>query len=66
MPRKIRELIADLERANFRLRKNRSGGSHRRYLHPNGPRVTLSGNRGDDAHNYQEKIVKEAIEEAQK
>ncbi|MDE2736302.1 MAG: type II toxin-antitoxin system HicA family toxin [Gemmatimonadota bacterium] len=64
MPRKIRELIADLERAGFRLRKNKRGGSHRRYQHPKGPQVTLSGNRGDDAHHYQEKEVKQAIEEA--
>ena len=64
MPRKVRELIADLERAGFYLRKNKSGGSHRRYQHPKGPRVTLSGKRGDDAHQYQEKEVKKAIEEA--
>ena len=64
MPRKIRELIADLEKAGFRLRKNKSGGSHRRYQHPKGPRVTLSGNRGDDAYPYQEKEMKKAIEEA--
>ena len=41
MPRKLRELIADLERAGF---GNRGGkGSHRNSIHPRGDRVTLSG-----------------------
>ena len=63
MPRKIRELIRDLEDAGF---ENRGGkGSHRNYEHPNGPRVTLSGKPGDDAKTYQEREVKQAIEEAQ-
>ncbi len=62
MPRKIRELIADLERAGFR---NRGGkGSHRTYVHPRyGSHVVVSGHSGDDAHRYQEKKVKEAIKE---
>jgi predicted RNA binding protein YcfA (HicA-like mRNA interferase family) len=63
MPRKIRELVADLESAGF---KNRGGkGSHRNYVHPKvaGP-VTISGKLGDDAKQYQEKAVKRAIEES--
>jgi predicted RNA binding protein YcfA (HicA-like mRNA interferase family) len=60
MPRKIRQLIRDLERAGF---VHRSGkGSHRNYLHPNGERVTLSGQTGDDAKPYQEREVRQAIE----
>jgi predicted RNA binding protein YcfA (HicA-like mRNA interferase family) len=63
MPRKIRELIRDLERAGFR---NRGGhGSHRNFVHPkvaNG--VTLSGNSGDDAQAYQESAVRRAIKES--
>lgn len=62
MPRKIRELIADLERAGF---FNRGGkGSHRNYKHPKGTKVVpISGKAGDDAKSYQEKQVKEAIDE---
>ena len=59
MPRKLRELIADLERAGF---VNRGGkGSHRNYLHPRGVRVTLSGQSGADARYYQEKEVRQKI-----
>ncbi|HBC76828.1 MAG: hypothetical protein A2008_13940 [Candidatus Wallbacteria bacterium GWC2_49_35] len=65
MPRKILELIADLERAGF---INRGGkGSHRNFIHPMAKvSVALSGNKGDDAKKYQEKKIKEAIEEASK
>jgi predicted RNA binding protein YcfA (HicA-like mRNA interferase family) len=63
MPRKIRELIGDLELAGF---VNRGGkGSHRNYQHPNGQRVTISGKTGDDAKPYQEREVEQAIEESQ-
>ena len=62
MPRKIRQLIADLEKAGF---VNRGGkGSHRNYEHPKGIRVTLSGRPGDDVHHYQEKEVKKKIQES--
>ena len=64
MPRKIRQLIADLRRAGF---VNRGGkGSHRNYEHPNGLEVTISGKLGDDARPYQEKLVQKRIEESQK
>ena len=63
MPRKVRDLIRDLERAGF---ENRGGrGSHRNFEHPNGPRVTLSGQPGDDAKPYQEREVSGAIEQAE-
>ena len=59
MPRKLRELMADLERAGF---VNRGGkGSHRNYIHPQGIRVTLSGQAGGDARHYQEKEVRRKI-----
>lgn len=46
---------------------NRGGkGSHRNYLHANGVALTLSGNLGDDAKPYQEKLVRQKIEEAQR
>ena len=63
MPRKIRELVTDLEAAGF---VNRGGkGSHRNFVHPNVVKpVTLSGKLSDDAKNYQERAVKLAIQEA--
>jgi len=60
MPRKIRQLMADLQRAGFADRGGK--GSHRNYMHPKGMRVTLSGNPGDDARHYQEKNVRQALE----
>ncbi|MXX14774.1 MAG: type II toxin-antitoxin system HicA family toxin [Gemmatimonadetes bacterium] len=61
MPRKIRELIKDLEAAGF---VNRGGrGSHRKFVHSKVSKsVVLSGQLGDDAKHYQEKDVKVAIE----
>ena len=65
MPRKIRELIAELENAGF---ENRGGkGSHRNFAHPKVPNlVTISGKLGEDAKKYQERILKYAVEESQK
>jgi len=63
MPRKVRELIRDLERAGF---VNRGGkGSHRNYLHPSGVRITVSGHAGDDAKRYQGRDVENALRETQ-
>jgi predicted RNA binding protein YcfA (HicA-like mRNA interferase family) len=60
MPRKVRQLIADLEHAGF---VNRGGkGSHRNFSHPKGLRVTISGGAGDDAKHYQERDVRRALE----
>ena len=62
MPRKVRDLVSELDRAGF---VNRGGkGSHRNLEHPKGFRVTLSGGLGDDAKPYQEKEVRRAIREA--
>ncbi len=64
MPRKVRQLMADLEKAGY---VNRGGkGSHRNYIHPTGARVTISGREGDDAKHYQERQVRRQIEESQK
>jgi predicted RNA binding protein YcfA (HicA-like mRNA interferase family) len=60
MPRKVRQLIADLESAGFVNRGRK--GSHRNFAHPKGVRVTLSGNPGDDARPYQERDVRRALE----
>lgn len=60
MPRKVRQLIADLEKAGF---VNRGGkGSHRNFTHPQGLRVTISGGAGDDAKHYQERDVRRALD----
>lgn len=62
MPPKIRELIAELERAGFVSRGGK--GSHRNFLHPAVARpVTISGRPGDDAKHYQVRAVKRALEE---
>jgi predicted RNA binding protein YcfA (HicA-like mRNA interferase family) len=62
MPRKVRQLIADLEKAGF---MNRGGkGSHRNFTHPQGLRVTISGGAGDDAKHYQERDVRRALDAA--
>ncbi len=59
MPRKVRQLIADLESAGF---VNRGGkDSHRNFTHPKGVRVTVSGGTGDDAKYYQERDVRRAV-----
>jgi predicted RNA binding protein YcfA (HicA-like mRNA interferase family) len=65
MPRKIRDLIRDLERAGF---VNRGGkGSHRNYVHPMLKKpITISGNENEDVKHYQEMAVLTAIKEVQK
>jgi predicted RNA binding protein YcfA (HicA-like mRNA interferase family) len=69
MPRKIRELKADLQRAGFASRTAK--GSHTFWTHPRLPsfRLTLAGHDGDDAKSYQEAAVRDArlrLEEAQR
>ena len=62
MPRKIRQLKADLRKAGFVERPGK--GSHTNWAHPLVPNsVTLSGHDGDDAKTYQEKSVREALEQ---
>lgn len=64
MPRKIRELIKELEMAGFIDRGGK--GSHRNFMHTSGVVLTLSGKPGDDAKPYQEKLVKAKIKDTQK
>jgi predicted RNA binding protein YcfA (HicA-like mRNA interferase family) len=54
MPKKIRDLIKDLENAGF---INRGGkGDHRNFVHPNVTKsITISGKGGDDAKHYRKK-----------
>jgi predicted RNA binding protein YcfA (HicA-like mRNA interferase family) len=66
MPRKIRELVADLEKAGW-FHTSGDKGSHRKFAHPGSPRkIILSGSSGADAQHYQEKLVKAAIREVRK
>jgi predicted RNA binding protein YcfA (HicA-like mRNA interferase family) len=63
VPPKVRELIAELERAGFLDRGGK--GSHGNFVHPNVAKpVTVSGPPGDDAKHYQERAVRRAIEES--
>jgi predicted RNA binding protein YcfA (HicA-like mRNA interferase family) len=67
VPRKIRELVKDLQNAGFTLVPAGGKGSHRKFTHANySGAVTVSGRDGDDAKKYQEKQVKRAIEEVQR
>lgn len=60
MPPKIRELIRELKTAGF---ENLGGkGSHRKFRHASGPKLTLSGKSGSDAKPYQIRDVRNAIE----
>jgi len=61
MPRKLRELIAELKEAGFIDRGGK--GSHRNFKHASGVKITLSGKPGDDAKPYQERQVQKALEE---
>ena len=65
MPRKIRELIKDLETAGF---VNRGGkGRLLKFVHPRVSKfVILSGQLRADAKHYQERAVKAAIEESKR
>jgi len=65
MPPKVRELIAELERAGF---VNRGGiGSHRNFVHPKVLRpITIAGQSSEDAKEYQVRAVRSAIEESRK
>jgi predicted RNA binding protein YcfA (HicA-like mRNA interferase family) len=61
MPPKIKELIDELEKAGF---VNRGGkGSHRNYTHPNGSRITISGQLSDDAKPYQVRETNKKVQE---
>jgi predicted RNA binding protein YcfA (HicA-like mRNA interferase family) len=63
MPRKIRELIQDLQSARF-YEISGGKGSHRKFVHINyAGAVTISGKIGEDARIYQEKQVAQALEQ---
>jgi predicted RNA binding protein YcfA (HicA-like mRNA interferase family) len=62
VPPKLRDLVAELEKAGF---VNRGGkGSHRNFAHRACKRpVTISGSLGDDAKPYQVRAVRAAVQE---
>jgi hypothetical protein len=63
MPRKIRQLKADLRREGYQLLPKRGKGDHTAWRHPlvGGRPVILDGQDGDDAKRYQEQDVRQAV-----
>jgi predicted RNA binding protein YcfA (HicA-like mRNA interferase family) len=65
VPRKIRQLVSDLEKAGF-TRVSGGKGSHRKFVHPKFRGfVLISGHDGDDAQHYQEKQLRNALRQVQ-
>jgi predicted RNA binding protein YcfA (HicA-like mRNA interferase family) len=65
VPRKIRQLVAELERAGF-ARVHGGKGSHRKFVHPKSQGfVLVSGHDGDDAQHYQESHVRKALRQVE-
>ncbi|MFN2106713.1 MAG: type II toxin-antitoxin system HicA family toxin [Candidatus Promineifilaceae bacterium] len=65
MAPKIRDLIAELERAGFIDRGGK--GSHRNYVHPKAQKpITISGKLGGDAKHYQVRAVRLILKELEK
>ena len=61
MPRKIRQLKADLRKAGaYQVSQE---GSHSKWKHPlvSSSTLILSGHDGDDAKPYQEKAVRDLL-----
>ena len=63
MPRKIRQLLAELRRAGYEQLPGRGRGSHRVWGHPLVADIqpTIAGQDGDDAKPYQERAVAAAL-----
>ncbi len=59
MPPKVRVLIKQLKAAGFVDRGGK--GSHKRFRHPSGVNITLSGKTGSDAKRYQVRDVERVI-----
>ena len=66
MPRKIRQLKADLRKIG--AQQVSQEGSHTKWKHPLVTSITLilSGHDGDDAKPYQEKAVRDLLLEVSK
>jgi hypothetical protein len=63
MPRKIRELRADLRRSGMVVAKGRGRCDHEVWIHPSLPGFTLvlDDKDGDDAAPYKESDVRKAL-----
>ena len=62
MPRKVRQIMAELTRAGFTQESKRGKGSHTKWRHPLVTKpVVVSGHDGDDALAYQERDAREAL-----
>jgi len=61
MPRKLRELRADLRQAGFTI--TRQTGSHQVWTHPSlpGASAVLAGGDGTDAKPYQETQIRRTL-----
>jgi len=59
MPPKIRILEQRLKKAGFVFSAGK--GSHRKYFHPAGGIVVISGQPGSDARPYQVRLVQDAV-----
>ena len=59
VPPKIRDLESRLRGAGFI--RQAAKGSHRKWTHPSGKFLVISGREGDDAKKYQEEQVQSAI-----
>ncbi|MBI4699746.1 MAG: type II toxin-antitoxin system HicA family toxin [Deltaproteobacteria bacterium] len=64
MAPKLRELELRLRQAGFVRQASKS--SHRKWIHPSGRFVVMSGHGGDDAKRYQQEQVDQAIAVAQR
>ncbi|MBD2424726.1 type II toxin-antitoxin system HicA family toxin [Phormidium sp. FACHB-1136] len=64
MPRKIRELKAELSQKGFIFLPKRGKGSHERWKHPLlNKTLTIPGKDGDDVPLYLEKQLKKLLVE---
>lgn len=64
MPRKIRELKAEISRVGFVYLPKRGKGSHERWLHPLLKKtLTIPGKDGDDVPLYLEKQLAKLLTE---
>ena len=63
MPRKLRQLEAELRAAGFRELPGRGKGDHSVWAHPLAPinQLTIDGQPGDDAKHYQERQLRAAL-----
>ena len=62
MPRKIRQLKADLRSAG--VQQTAQEGSHTKWKHPlmPGTLIELAGHDGDDVKPYQERDIRKALQ----